>query len=346
MTKPRIIELLLVTTIPAMAVAADGWPGLGVVLVALVGGALSAGGANVINQVYDDDIDRIMRRTVGRPLPTERVTKTAATVFGLALGFAGFIVLWIGTTLLAGILSVVAYAFYVLVYTMVLKRSSTQNIVIGGAAGAVPALIGWAAVTGSLATAAWVMFAIVFFWTPPHFWALAIKYQDDYRAAHIPMLPVVAGERTTFDHIVSYSIVTVGVSALLVPTAGMGWIYASVSTVSGVVLVAYAWRVRSGLAGPMAYFGYTNVYLATVFLAMLVDRVVLTNAVGFGGAWVVAGAAFVVFGLTSVAVVERRPGITAPGVSPVRHFAEVAVTIAFGLGVVAAVGSMWLQRAV
>ena len=160
LTKPRIIELLLITTVPAMAVAANGWPGIWPIVVALIGGALSAGGANVINQVYDEDIDRVMRRTEARPLPTERVGRSGAVAFGVLLGIAGFVVLAFGTTLLAGMLSAVAFLGYVLVYTMVLKRSTTQNIVLGGAAGAVPALIGWAAVTGDLAVAAWVMFAI------------------------------------------------------------------------------------------------------------------------------------------------------------------------------------------
>jgi protoheme IX farnesyltransferase len=220
-----------------MVVAADGWPGLSIVLFALVGGALSAGGANVVNQVYDSDIDRIMSRTSGRPIPTNRVSSRAATIFGLTLGLSGFLVLWIGTTLLAGLLSLVAYGFYVLVYTMLLKRSSTQNIVIGGAAGAVPALIGWAAVTNNLALAAWVMFAIIFFWTPPHFWALSLKYSDDYRAAGVPMFPVIAGRSATFTQIQWYSLIAVGVSFLLVPSAGLGWIYAGVAVAVNVVTV-------------------------------------------------------------------------------------------------------------
>ncbi|HEY5727125.1 MAG TPA: heme o synthase, partial [Acidimicrobiia bacterium] len=193
LTKPRIIELLLITTVPAMIVAAEGWPGLGLIMATLVGGTLSAAGANTLNQVLDRDIDRVMRRTASRPLPTDRVTPGHAVVFGMALGIAGFAWLWATTNLLAAVLSTAGLAFYVLVYTMWLKRTTTQNIVIGGAAGAVPPLVGWAAVTGSLALPAWFMFAIVFYWTPPHFWALSLRYRDDYAAAGVPMMPVVVG---------------------------------------------------------------------------------------------------------------------------------------------------------
>jgi len=242
MTKPRIIELLLITTIPAMVVAHRGWPGWSIVLWVLLGGTLSAGGANVINQVYDRDIDRIMHRTSGRPIPTGRVSPRAATVFGLALGVAGFVVLTLTSTLLAGILSLVAYGFYVLVYTMLLKRSTTQNIVIGGAAGAVPALIGWAAVTGDLSLAPWIMFAIIFYWTPPHFWALSIKYEEDYRAANIPMLSVVAGDEVTFRQIFWYSVVAVGVAVVLIPVAELGWIYVGTVVGLGGRLIEHIWR--------------------------------------------------------------------------------------------------------
>ena len=334
LTKPRIVELLLVTTIPAMAVAADGWPGLGLVIAALVGGTLSAGGANVINQVYDDDIDRLMRRTEGRPLPTDRVSRVGATVFGIALGVAGFAVLAIWTTLLAGILSVVAYLTYVFVYTMLLKRTSTQNIVLGGAAGAVPPLIGWAAVTGDLAFAAWVMFATVFFWTPPHFWALSLKYEDDYRAAGVPMLSVVAGEQRTLEQILWYSLPAVGVSLFLVPAAGMGWIYALVAVIAGVGLVAFAVRLRSDRALAMRYFGFTNVYLASVFLAMLVDRVVLDDGIGGGTAWVLVGTALVAVGMLLAVATERHPEMRAPGVGPLRHVVEVGITVAIAAAIV------------
>jgi len=339
LTKPRIIELLLITTVPAMAVAAGGWPGLWAVLVTLIGGTLSAGGANVLNQVYDDDIDRVMARTESRPLPTDRVSKRAATVFGVVLGVAGFLVLALGTTLLAGILAAVAYLYYVLIYTMVLKRSSTQNIVLGGAAGAMPALIGWAAVTGSLDVGAWVMFGIIFFWTPPHFWALSLKYEDDYRAAGIPMLSVVAGERSTLDLILWYSVVTVGISLLLIPAAGMGWIYAALAAAGGVGMVVYANRLRGDRALAMRYFGFTNVYLAAVFLAMLVDRVVLDATAGGGEFWFALGSLLTLGGLALVAAVERREGMRAPGVTPLRHAIEVGLTVVVGLLLIA--GTWW-----
>ena len=337
LTKPRIIELLLITTIPAMVVAAGGWPGIVPILFALLGGTLSAGGANVINQVYDGDIDRVMSRTRNRPIPTNRVSSVAATIFGLSLGAAGFVVLWFGTTPLAGVLSLVAYGFYVLVYTMVLKRSSTQNIVIGGAAGAVPALIGWAAVTGDLAIASWVMFGIIFFWTPPHFWALSIKYQDDYRAAGVPMFPVVAGTQATFAQIQWYSIVTVGVTLLLVPTAGLGWIYAFVAVGAGVLMAVLPVRVRLGRLSPMQYFGFTNIYLASVFVAMMVDRLALDGAVGGTKAWVLMGTVLMAIGLAGVVTVEVQPAVRFKGVSLLRHVSEVGLTLAFAVVLIVSV---------
>jgi protoheme IX farnesyltransferase len=334
MTKPRIIELLLITTVPAMVVAAGGWPGMGLVLFALIGGTLSAGGANVINQVYDHDIDRLMRRTASRPLPTGRVTRRSASIFGISLGIAGFVVLAAGTTLLAGILSLVAFGYYVLIYTMVLKRSSTQNIVIGGAAGAVPALIGWAAVTGGLAAPAWIMFAIVFVWTPPHFWALSLKYEDDYRAARVPMMPVIAGEAATFDLILWYSAITVGVTMLLIPVGGLGWIYAVTAVILAVGLIAYATSLRGDRSKAMRFFGYTNVYLAAVFLSMMVDRSVLDTSLPGSTAWLVAGSVFALVGMAMVVTVERGPGMRAVGISSMRHVVEVGITATFVLCVV------------
>jgi protoheme IX farnesyltransferase len=336
LTKPRIIELLLITTVPAMAVAADGWPGLDLVLLALFGGALSAGGANVINQVYDDDIDQVMARTAGRPLPTGRLARPAALAFGVVLGVAGFVVLAVGTTLLAGLLAGAAYLFYVLVYTMALKRTTTQNIVLGGAAGAVPALIGWAAITGGLAVPAWLMFSVIFFWTPPHFWALSLKYEDDYRAAGVPMLPVIAGDRPTFDLIVWYSMVTVGMSLLLIPVAGLGWIYAVITVVVAVGLIGYAVPLRTDRSRSMRYFGYTNLYLAAVFLSMMVDRVVLDGAIRGTSAWRIAGSTLALVGIAMVVTVERGHGMRAPGVSAVRHGVEVGITVAFTIGMVVA----------
>ncbi len=273
LTKPRIIELLLTTTLPAMVLAARGWPGWWLTLTTLIGGTLSAAGANVINQVMDEDIDRVMRRTRGRPIPTDRVGRKAATAFGVVLGTAGFLWLYVTTNFLAASLSTAGLLFYVFVYTMLLKRSTTQNIVIGGAAGAVPPLVGWAAVTGSLAVPAWVLFAIVFFWTPSHFWALAMRYDEDYRAAGVPMLPGVVGVKMTVDHILLYSFVTVGISLLLAPW--VGWIYLAAVVVLGAWLIGGAMRLRSDQDMAMRYFAATNGYLAGVFLALAIDVLVL-----------------------------------------------------------------------
>ena len=332
MTKPRVIELLLITTVPAMVVAAEGWPGWYLVLLVLVGGTLSAGGANVINQVYDADIDRIMERTSGRPIPTNRVSPRAATVFGLLLGAAGFVVLAVGSTLLAGLLSLAAFGFYVLVYTMLLKRSTTQNIVIGGAAGAVPALIGWAAVTGDLGVAPWIMFAIILYWTPPHFWALSIKYEEDYRRAGIPMLSVIAGDEVTFREIVWYSVVTVGVSLMLVPVAHLGWIYGASAVVLGVWLLVASLGLRADRTKAMRFFGFSNLYLAGVFLAMMVDQLIGTPPVGGATFWMVVATTFVGIGGLAVIASEVASHARGPGVSRFRQIAEVGATAVFAFG--------------
>ena len=274
LTKPRIIELLLVTTVPAMAVAAGGWPGTWLVLATLIGGTLSAAGANAINQVVDRDIDQKMRRTRRRPVPTYRIEPRNAVVFGVTLGVAGFIWLWATTNLLAAVLSTIGLLFYVFVYTMYLKRTTVQNIVIGGAAGAVPPLVGWAAVTGSLALPAWLMFAVVFYWTPPHFWALALRYEDDYAAAGVPMLPVVVGRERTVTHIVLYTAVLVGVSLMLAATDAVGVIYLVSAVVLGMGLFAAAWRLRAHDEEAMRFFTWSNGYLALLFLAMLADALV------------------------------------------------------------------------
>ncbi len=271
LTKPRIIELLLVTTLPAMAVAAAGWPGTWLVMATLVGGTLSAAGANAINQVLDRDIDRKMRRTRRRPMPTHRIEPRRAVLFGIGLGLAGFLWLWATTNLLAGVLATSGLLFYVFVYTAYLKRTSMHNIVIGGAAGAVPPLVGWAAVTGELALPAWVMFAIVFYWTPPHFWALALRYEDDYAAAGVPMLPVVVGRERTTDHIVVYTLVLGGVALMLYATGAVGMLYLVAAIVLSAGLLAAAWRLRSHPEDAMRFFTWSNAYLALLFVAMLVD---------------------------------------------------------------------------
>jgi len=271
LTKPRIIELLLTTTVPAMILAAQGWPGTWLVIATLIGGTLSAGGANTINQVADADIDRVMNRTKSRPLPTDRISARNALFFGAALGVLGFVWLLVTVNLLAAVLTTLGLLFYVFVYTLLLKRSSAQNIVVGGAAGAVPALVGWAAVTGSLALPAWVMFAIIFFWTPPHFWALAIRYREDYAAASVPMLPVVVGDRRTLDHIVAYSAVLVGTSFLLIPTGVVGLPYTLVAVILGAGVMAASLWLRHHHDQAIRYFLASNVYLAALFAAMAVD---------------------------------------------------------------------------
>ena len=275
LTKPRIIELLLVTTVPAMIAAEGGWPGLRLIFATLIGGTLSAAGANTINSVTDRDIDRLMIRTMSRPLPAGKVNPAAALAFGVALGLAGFLWLWVAINLLAGVLSTLGLLFYVFVYTLYLKRTTPQNIVVGGAAGAVPALVGWAAVTGTLAAPAWVMFGIIFLWTPPHFWALSLRYVDDYRSAGVPMLPVVVGSRPTLDHIFWYTLSLVGGSLLLYPTDAVGLLYLVAAVVLGAWLIAAAASLQRRPSQAMRFFGFSNLYLAALFGAIAVDVLVL-----------------------------------------------------------------------
>src|ERR1700684_2560220 len=214
LTKPRIIELLLVTTLPTMIVARRGIPSVALMAATLVGGALAAGGANAINMFVDRDIDQVMHRTRNRPLVTRALTPQAALIFAISLEVVAFVELWLAVNLLSAVLAVSATAFYVFVYTLWLKRISSQNIVIGGAAGAVPVLVGWAAVTNSLGWAPVVLFAVIFIWTPPHFWALAIRYRDDYESAGVPMLPVVATLKRTARQILVYTVLLVAVTLL------------------------------------------------------------------------------------------------------------------------------------
>ncbi len=271
LTKPRIIELLLITTIPAMVLAADGWPGTWLVIATLIGGTLSAGGANAMNNVVDRDIDVVMRRTHRRPLPRELISPRNAFVFGALLGVAGFLVLWLAANLLAALLSTAALVFYVAVYSAILKRHTTQNIVIGGAAGGAPALVGWAAVTGRLDLAAWLLFLIVFLWTPPHFWALALRYKDDYAKAGVPMLPVVVGERATAWQIVGYSILTVLATLALWPVAGMGIVYVVVASLLGAIFIFQAVRLFIDPARAMQLFVYSTLYLTLLSGAIVLD---------------------------------------------------------------------------
>ncbi|MGZ4795875.1 MAG: heme o synthase [Acidimicrobiia bacterium] len=276
LTKPRVIELLLVTTVPAMVLAADKLPGLGLIGAVLLGGALSAGGANTINCWIERDRDQVMPRTHSRPLPAGDVSPTAALVFGLVLEAVAFVWLTFTVNLLSAALSVSAMLFYVFVYTIWLKPRSPQNIVIGGAAGAVPALVGWAAVTNSLSASAWVMFAIVFCWTPPHFWALSVRYREDYAKAGIPMLPVVVGTAAAARQILVYAVVTVVVSFALVPVSGLGWIYGAASLLLGVMFVLAAANLlrKPTPEGALKLFHFSNTYLAALFVAIAADVIV------------------------------------------------------------------------
>ena len=276
LTKPRIILLLLVTTVPSMILAAGRVPSLWLISATLIGGMLTAGGANAINQFVDRDIDEVMSRTRGRPLPGHLLRPVSALAFGVALGVAGFAWLLLIVNLLSAALAVGAILFYVFVYTLWLKRWSPQNIVIGGAAGAVPVLVGWAAVTNTVAAPAWVLFAIVFTWTPPHFWALSLRYEGDYRAAGVPMLPVIVGARATARQILVYSIALVAVSLVLWPVANTGWIYPAAAASLGGLFVAGAARLsrRPGTPRAMRLFRYSIVYLALVFGAVAVDTLV------------------------------------------------------------------------
>lgn len=277
LTKPRIIELLLVTTVPTMVLAAGGWPGWGLVAVTVAGGALAAGGANAINMVIDRDIDRLMVRTQHRPLVTGALSPARAMVFAVLLEVAAFAVLWLGANLLSALLALSATAFYVVVYSLWLKRTSRQNIVIGGAAGAVPALVGWAAVTDGLAAAPWILFAVIFFWTPPHFWALAIRHADDYRAASVPMLPAVAPLQRTVRSMVAYTVVVVALTLWLpFVTTGLGWIYGATAVSFGTAfLVATASIARRPTPErAMSVFSFSITYVTALFAAVMVDVLV------------------------------------------------------------------------
>ena len=276
LTKPRIVLLLLVTTVPAMILADRGMPSLALIGATLFGGTLSAGGANAINQYWDRDIDQVMLRTRRRPLPSRRISPDRALAFGVALGVAGFAFLWATVNLLSAVLATAALAFYVAVYTAWLKRRSPQNIVIGGAAGAVPVLVGWAAVTGRVGWPAIVLFDIVFLWTPPHFWALSLRYQRDYAAAGVPMLPVVAGEAETTRQILLYSLVLVATSLVLIPVAHTGPLYAVAALLLGArfVMGAVGLRRHGAPAAAIALFRYSIVYLALLFGAVALDTLV------------------------------------------------------------------------
>jgi protoheme IX farnesyltransferase len=273
LTKPRVISLLLVTTVPAMAAAEGGWPGAWLVIATLIGGTLSAGGANAINCWYDRDIDFVMKRTRNRPVPAGTIEPSAALAYGVALGAAAFVLLWLATTPAAALLSLSALLFYVFVYTMWLKRRTPQNIVIGGAAGAFPPMVGWAAVTGGIAIEPVVMFAIIFMWTPPHFWALSLRLKDDYAEAGVPMLPVAAGVPETRRQILIYSFVLFATSLALAPAGGMWFIYLPAAVGLGGWFIYEAWRLWKHPAqnSPMRLYKYSLLYLALLFVAVGLD---------------------------------------------------------------------------
>ena len=279
LTKPRVIELLLVTTAPVMVLAARGvldLAFLGILIATLIGGTLSAASANAFNCYIDRDIDAVMKRTQNRPLVTGELSPREALVFAWTTGVLSIAVLWVFTTPLAAILSLAAILFYVLVYTLILKRRTPQNIVWGGAAGCMPVLIGWAAVTGSLDWAPVILFGIVFLWTPPHYWPLSLRYREDYASVHVPMLGVVRGQATVGLQVVLYAWATIVCSLLLIPAASMGVLYAVVASLSGIWFLVEAHRLYSGAirdveARPMRVFHASITYLTLVFLAVGLD---------------------------------------------------------------------------
>jgi protoheme IX farnesyltransferase len=279
LTKPRIIELLLITTVPTMFVAKRGVPSVALIIATLIGGALAAGGANAINMYVDRDIDAVMRRTRNRPLVTGVLQPGEALIFACVLEVIAFAELWIFVNWLSAVLAVSAMLFYVFVYTMWLKRTSKHNIVIGGAAGAVPVLVGWSSVTGHLAWAPVVLFVMIFVWTPSHFWALAVRYRDDYGAAKVPMLPAVASLAQVARQIVIYSALLVVVSLVFAVVARMGWIYTAVALVAGAIYVLFALRLQREAtpASAMRLFKYSITYVTLIFGAMALDVVVAAH---------------------------------------------------------------------
>lgn len=276
LTKPRIIELLLITTVPTMVLAQQGWPATSLVIITLIGGTLSAGSANAVNMYIDRDIDALMERTQQRPLVTGVIPARNALIFALVLQAIAFVVLWAGANLLSAVLALGAAAFYIGVYTIWLKRTSRQNIVIGGVAGAVPVLVGWAAVQDSLSWTPIVLFFAMFLWTPPHFWALAVKYADDYRAADVPMLPAVAPIEVVIRQMLWYTVVLVATTLVLIPVAGLGWIYGVAAVVLGAMFIGgtLALRKHPTPAASMRLFGFSITYVTVLFGAMTLDVLV------------------------------------------------------------------------
>ncbi len=277
LTKPRIIVLLLVTALGGMFLASQGAPEASLILLVLGGGALAAGGANAMNHALERDIDGRMDRTRERPVATGRIDANQALAFGIALNLLAFTLLSTMVNPLSAVLTLSATLFYVLVYTKVLKRTTPQNIVIGGAAGAIPPMVGWTAVTGQVDLPALYLFAIIFFWTPPHFWALSLILKDDYARAGVPMLPVVAGVDKTKTSILLYSVLLLALTLMFSSTVtSLHWIYLSSSLALGVGFVGLAWRLkrRPGIEGARLFFYYSMLYLAALFLAIMIDSAV------------------------------------------------------------------------
>jgi heme o synthase len=274
LTKPRIIELLLITTVPPMIVAQRGLPSVWLIVATMIGGTLSAGGANALNMWWDRDIDAVMHRTSRRPLVRGTVSPTAALVFAITLQVIAFAWLALMVNVLSALLALGAAVFYVGVYTMWLKRSSPSNIVIGGAAGAMPALVGWSAVTDQVALAPFIMFAIIFVWTPPHFWALAFKYREDYKSADVPMLPVVKSFDYTAREIIKYTWVLVVLSFVLAPFAHLGVVYLVAAAITGAVFLRYTYQLKAkqDVKTAMVVFHWSISYLSVLFCAMAVDQ--------------------------------------------------------------------------
>jgi heme o synthase len=274
LTKPRIIEQLLVTTVPTMIVAERGLPSVWLMVATVLGGTLAAGGANAINMVVDRDIDKVMARTKHRPLASGRLSPRAALTFAITIEVAAFAFLWAAVNLLSAVLAVAACLFYVFVYTLWLKRSSSSNIVIGGAAGAVPVLVGWSAVTNSLDWPPVVLFAVIFYWTPPHFWALAIRYRDDYARAEVPMLPVIASLRTTAQRIFLYTLLLWAITLLFAPVADMGAIYVGSALVLGAIFTWLTVRLMRDNSARVAMrvFTWSITYITLLFAAIAVDE--------------------------------------------------------------------------
>lgn len=276
LTKPRVISLLLFTTMTAMFIAAGGWPGMGLFLVVLIGGYMAAGAANAFNMVVDRDIDGRMKRTAKRPTVTAKISSREATLFASALMVGSFLTLWLGANLLTALMAMAGLGWYVIIYTLYMKRRFWSNIVIGGAAGAFPPLVGWAAVTGDLSLFAWYLFLIIFFWTPVHFWALALMIKEDYRAVGVPMLPVVRGDQETVYQIWMYTLLTAILCLVPVAMGELRWFYTLAALLLNGLLIYSSYKLLHNIERirAVSLYKYSMLYLALLFIAMAVDRAI------------------------------------------------------------------------